>query len=126
MPGIILIKELRFLFLNTCHSNSCLFYALIYFLESFLRFPEKHSSLREAIRRKVDMIIQNPVSLGEPLKGNFRGYYSASVKKNFLIIFLYCNSCRKKGDDEIVLCSDCLDRKNDTIKFIAIGPHDRV
>ncbi|MCG2788883.1 MAG: hypothetical protein L6405_02900 [Actinomycetia bacterium] len=75
----------------------------ILFSESFLRSLKKNSSLREAIRRKVDMIIQNPVSLGEPLKGNFRGYYSASIKKNFLIIFLYCNSCRKKGDDEIVL-----------------------
>jgi mRNA-degrading endonuclease YafQ of YafQ-DinJ toxin-antitoxin module len=98
----------------------------ILFSESFLRSLKKHSSLREAIRRKVDMIIQNPVSLGEPLKGNFRGYYSASVKKNFLIIFLYCNSCRKKGDEETVLCSDCLDCKNDTMKFIAIGPHDKV
>ena len=94
--------------------------------ESFLQSLKKHSSLREAIKRKVDMIIQNPVALGDPLKGNFRGYYSVSIKKNFLIIFLYCNSCRKKGDDEIVLCSDCSDRKNDTIKFIAIGPHDGV
>ena len=98
----------------------------ILFSKSFLRSLKKHSSLREAIKRKVDMIIQNPVSLGEPLKGNFRGYYSASVKKNFLIIFLYCNSCRKKGDDETVLCNDCSDCKNDTIKFIEIGPHDRV
>lgn len=98
----------------------------ILFSESFLRSLKKHSSLREAIKRKVDMIIQNPVSLGEPLKGNFRGYYSASVKKNFLIIFLYCNSCRKKGDDETVLCSDCSDCKNVTIKFIEIGPRDRV
>ena len=98
----------------------------ILFSKSFLRSLKKHSSLREAIKRKVDMIIQNPVSLGEPLKGNFRGYYSASVNKNFLIIFLYCNSCRKKGDDETVLCSDCSDCKNDIIKFIEIGPHDKV
>ena len=72
------------------------------------------------------MIIQNPVSLGEPLKGNFRGYYSASVKKNFLVIFLYCNSCRKKGEDEIVLCNDCLECSDDTLKFVEIGPHDKV
>ena len=98
----------------------------ILFGESFLRSLKKHSSLKEVIKTKVDMIIQNPVSLGEPLKGNFRGYYSASVMKNFLVIFLYCNSCRKKDEDEIVLCSDCSDCKNDTIKFIEIGPHDRV
>ena len=97
----------------------------ILFSESFLRSLKKHSSLKEAIKRKVDMIIQSPVSLGEPLKGNFRGYYSTSVKKNFLIIFSYCNSCRKKGDDKIILCSDCLECSNDTLKFIEIGPHDR-
>ena len=78
----------------------------ILFSESFQRSLKKHSSLREEIKRKVDMIIKSPVSLGEPLKGNFRGFYSTPVKKNFLIIFLYCNSCRKKGDDKIILCSD--------------------
>jgi mRNA-degrading endonuclease RelE of RelBE toxin-antitoxin system len=98
----------------------------ILFSESFLRSLKKHSSLREEIKRKVDMVIQNPISLGEPLKGNFRGFYSTPVKKNFLIIFLYCNSCRKKGDDKIVLCSNCLECSNDTIKFIEIGPHDKV
>ena len=97
----------------------------ILFSETFLKSLKKHSSLKEAIKRKVDMIIQNPVSLGEPLKGNFRGYYSASVKKNFLIIFLYCNSCRKKGDDKIILCSDCVKCNDDTLKFIEIGPHDK-
>jgi len=98
----------------------------ILFSQSFLRSLKKHSSLREAIKRKVDMIIQNPVFLGEPLKGNFRGYYSTAVKKNFLIIFSYCNSCRKKGDDKIILCSNCLEYSDDTLKFIEIGPHDRV
>jgi len=96
----------------------------ILFSETFLQSLKKHSSLKEAIQRKVDMIIQNPVSFGEPLKGNFRGYYSTSVKKNFLIIFLYCNSCRKKGDDKIILCSDCTKCSDDTLKFIEIGPHD--
>jgi len=98
----------------------------ILFSETFLRSLKKHSSLKEAIKKKVDMIIQNPVSLGEPLKGNFRGYYSTAVKKNFLIIFSYCNSCRIKGDDKIILCSDCLKCDDDTLKFIDIGPHDRI
>jgi mRNA-degrading endonuclease YafQ of YafQ-DinJ toxin-antitoxin module len=48
------------------------------------------------------MIIESPIRLGEPLKGNLRGYYSCSVRKNFLIIYLYCKICRKKGDDEVV------------------------
>ena len=98
----------------------------VLFSESFLKSLKKHSSLKEEVKRKVDLIIDSPVALGEPLKGNFRGFYSTSVKKNFLIIFLYCNSCRKKGDNEIILCSDCQECSNDTIKFIEIGPHDKV
>lgn len=98
----------------------------VLFSESFLKSLKKHSSLKEEVKRKVDLIIDSPVTLGEPLKGNFRGFYSTSVKKNFLIIFLYCNSCRKKGDNEIILCSDCQECSNDTIKFIEIGPHDKV
>lgn len=98
----------------------------VLFSESFLKSLKKHSSLKEEVKRKVDLIIDSPVSLGEPLKGNFRGFYSTSVKKNFLIIFLYCNSCRKKGDNEIILCSDCQECSNDTIKFIEIGPNDKV
>jgi len=98
----------------------------ILFSESFIKSLNKYSSLKEEIKRKVDSIIGSPVSLGEPLKGNFRGFYSTPVKKNFLIIFLYCNSCRKKGDDKIILCNDCKQCSNDTIKFVEIGPHDKV
>lgn len=98
----------------------------ILFSQSFSKSLKEHSSLKVEIKRKVDMIVQNPVALGEPLKGNFRGFYSTPVRKNFLIIFLYCNSCRKKGDNEVVLCDDCLNCSNDTIKFVEIGPHDDV
>jgi len=98
----------------------------VLFSESFLKSFKKHSSLKEEIKRRIDMIIDSPVSLGEPLKGNFRGFYSTAVKKNFLIIFLYCNSCRKKGDDKIILCSNCQESSDDTLKFVEIGPHDKV
>lgn len=72
------------------------------------------------------MIIMNAIALGEPLKGNFRGYYSCPVRKNFLIIYLYCKVCRKKSDDKVVLCSECNKYLDDTIKFIDLGPHDEV
>lgn len=86
---------------------------------------QKHSSLKKTVQNKVDMIIEHPVALGEPLKGNFRGYYSCPVKKNFLIIYLYCDLCRKKDDHNIVLCKDCKTCDNETIKFIDLGPHDK-
>ncbi|MEQ8170237.1 MAG: type II toxin-antitoxin system mRNA interferase toxin, RelE/StbE family [Candidatus Eremiobacterota bacterium] len=98
----------------------------ITFSDSFVKSLKKYDSIKKSIKKKVDMIISSPVSPGEPLKGNFRGYYSCPVHRNFLIIYLYCNICRKKGDDGIVLCSDCDISSDETIKFIALGPHDQV
>jgi len=95
------------------------------FSDDFVASLKKHSAIKEAVRKKVQMICESPVTLGEPLKGNFRGFYSCPVRRNFLIIFLYCAICRKRGDDAFVLCADCPDRLDDTIKFIALGPHDK-
>ena len=95
-----------------------------FFSDSFVSSLKKYASIKKAIQKKVDMIIENPVAVGEPLKGTFRGFYSCPVKKRFLIIYLYCRICRKKRDDEIVLCVGCKDTSDDTIKFIALGPHD--
>lgn len=97
----------------------------VLFSAEFKKSLNKHSSIKKAIKNKVDMIIENPVELGEPLKGNFRGFYSCPVKKNFLIIYLYCKLCRKKGDYMVVLCNDCKEFSDDTIKFIELGPHDK-
>jgi len=95
------------------------------FSDDFVVSLKRHSAIKDAVQKKVAMIAAAPVALGEPLKGNFRGYYSCPVRRNFLIIFLYCSTCRKKGDDAIVLCSDCPEHADDTIKFIALGPHDK-
>ena len=97
----------------------------VVFSDAFKNSVSKYSSIKKTIKKKVDMIIEHPIALGEPLKGNLRGYYSCPVKKNFLIIFLYCEACREKNDNQIVLCKDCDNCANDTIKFVDIGPHDR-
>lgn len=94
------------------------------FSNVFVKSLKKYSSIKKSIRKKVDMSTESPIALGEPLKGNFRGYYSCSVRKNFLIIYLYCKICRKKGDDKIVLCNECITYSDNTIKFIDLGPHD--
>ncbi len=96
----------------------------ILFSDTFKESLRNHSSIKKAIKNKVDMIIENPIALSEPLKGNFRGYYSYPVRKNFIIIYLYCSICRRKGDDKIVLCSDCSKCLDETIKFVVFGPHD--
>jgi len=94
------------------------------FEAAFLKSVKKHASIKRLVRKKVDMIIENPIAMGEPLKGNWQGFYSCPVKRNFIIIYLYCEVCRKKGDDAVVDCLDCLDTPDKTLKFVLLGPHD--
>ncbi len=97
----------------------------VLFSDSFVKSLKIHAALKKAVQKKVDLIITDPLGLGEPLKGNLRGYYSSPVKKNFLVIYLYCYVCRRKKDDEVVRCHDCDDCTDETIKFIELGPHDK-
>ncbi len=96
----------------------------IQFEEAFFKALKKHASIKKAVQNKVDMIVQNPIAIGEPLKGNWQGFYSCPVKRNFIIIYLYCEICRKKGDNVVVNCADCKKTDDQTIKFILLGPHD--
>ena len=95
------------------------------FETAVLKAVKKHASIKKQVKQKVDMIIENPAAFGEPLKGNWQGFYSCPVKRNFIIIYLYCEICRKKGDDVVVACSECQDTPDQTIKFVLLGPHDK-
>jgi addiction module RelE/StbE family toxin len=95
------------------------------FEDTFLKALQRHASIKKAVKKKVDMILQNPITVGEPLKGNWQGFYSCPVKRNFIIIYLFCEICRKKGDQIVVDCADCKQRDDQTIKFILLGPHDK-
>lgn len=94
------------------------------FETGFLRAVKKHASIQRQVQKKVDMILENPVTVGEPLKGNWRGFYSCPVRRRFIIVYLYCAACRKKGDDHVVACSDCRETTDQTVKFVLLGPHD--
>ena len=96
------------------------------FEKEFLKGVKKHTSIKKQIEQRVRQIMKHPVELGEPLKGNLRGFYSCPVKRNFIIIYLYCAACRKKGDAEFVACSDCSATPDETIKFVLLGPHAEV
>jgi len=94
------------------------------FEDAFLKALQKHASIKKLVQKKVDLILENPVAFGEPLKANWQGFYSFPVKRNFIIIYLYCEACRKKGDDAVVLCHDCAEMPDNTVKFVLLGPHD--
>jgi mRNA-degrading endonuclease YafQ of YafQ-DinJ toxin-antitoxin module len=96
----------------------------IKFEKAFLKAVKKHAGLKRQIEAKVKQIIEHPVELGEPLKGDLRGFHSCPVKRNFIIIYLYCQTCRKKGDDSVVDCSDCSENGDETLRFLIVGPHD--
>ena len=97
----------------------------VFFEKAFLKALKKHASIKKAVKNKVNLIIQDPIAFGEPLKGNWQGFYSCPVKRNFILIYLYCESCRKKGDDTVVDCVDCKSMTDRTIRFILLGPHDK-
>ena len=61
------------------------------FEAAFLKALKKHAAIRKLVKNKVDMILENPIAFGEPLKGNWQGFYSCPVKRNFIIIYLYCS-----------------------------------
>ena len=94
------------------------------FEDAFLKTLKKHAAIKKLVRNKVDLILGNPVAFGEPLKANWQGFYSCPVKRNLIIIYLYCEACRKKGDDAVVLCHDCSEMADSTVKFVLLGPHD--
>ena len=94
------------------------------FEKAFVKSLKKHSAIKKDVERKVRQIMEHPVEYGEPLKGNFRGFYSCSVRRNFIVIYLYCSICRRKGDDVVVQCDDCQERQDETLKFVQLGPHD--
>jgi len=94
------------------------------FEDAFLSALKKYASIKPLVKKKVDMIAVHPVTMGEPLRGNRQGFYSCPAKRNFIIIYLYCEVCRKKGDDVVIACSDCAETPDDTLKFVLLGPHD--
>jgi mRNA-degrading endonuclease YafQ of YafQ-DinJ toxin-antitoxin module len=94
------------------------------FEEEFVKALRNHASIKKQVENKVRQIMEHPLELGEPLKGHFRGFYSCPVKRNFIIIYLLCAACRKKGDDKFVQCADCAATTDDTIKFVLFAPHD--
>ena len=95
------------------------------FEAAFVKALKKHAAIKKDVERKVRQIMEHPVEFGEHLKGNFRGYYSSPVRRNSIVIYLYCGICRRKGDNAFVKCSDCAETPDETVKFVLLGPHDQ-
>ncbi len=90
--------------------------------DDFAKSLKKFSSIKKKILNKTGKIAQNPL-IGEPLKYDLRGLFSAPVARNFVIVYSCCRVCRGRGDDKILRCHDCRDMSDETIRFFDVGPH---
>lgn len=95
--------------------------------ERFVRNLRRYSSIRKNIKRRVERVLSDPYQNTEALadasgKLNLRGCRSARIDRNFRIIFVICEECRKIPECEYCFC-DGLDDK--TVVFLTVGPHDK-
>ena len=95
--------------------------------EKFTRNLSRYSSKRKNIKRRVERALSNPYQNTEALVDasgnlNLRGCRSARVDRNFRVIFVICEECRKIPECEYCFC-DGLDDK--TVVFLTVGPHDK-
>ena len=94
------------------------------YLPEFVEALRKYSNIKSSAKNKIESLLNNPLGYGEPLKGALEGLCSCPVKKNFMIIYVYCRECRIKNYQSINGCRDCAQTPDEVIKFLTIGPHD--
>ena len=95
--------------------------------EKFVRNLRRYSSMRQNIKRRVKRVLSDPYQNTEVLtdpsgKLNLRGCRSARIDRNFRIIFVICEECRKIPECEYCFCDDLPDK---IVVFLTVGPHDR-
>ena len=93
----------------------------------FSRNLLRYASLRDRIKRCVEQVIIDPYTQTEILddvsgKLNLKGCRSIRINRNFRIIFVVCEKCRRIPDCEYCLCEELPDN---TVVFLTIGPHDK-
>lgn len=86
---------------------------------------KRYSGLREPITRKIKRIIKNPYVGTELLRNvtgklDLQGFRSARVG-NFRLIFVICGEYWKVKKSQF---SACEGKKDETIIFLTVGPHD--
>lgn len=86
-----------------------------------------YSSLRGRIEKQVRRVTTDPYAgtekLGHPPSAlNLQGCRSAHIGRNFRIIFVICEECRKEPECEYCFCGGLADQ---TVVFLTVGPHDK-
>ena len=93
------------------------------YLPEFAEAIKKYSSVKKSAEKKIANLLKTPFSYGEPLKHSLEGLKSCPVKKNFILIYVYCRECRLKNYQNINACQDCDQTPDEVVKILTIGPH---
>ena len=95
--------------------------------DRFVRNQRRYRSLQEHIQRHVDQVLDDPYRgterLGKRAGGlDLRGCRSVRVTRNFRIIFVICEECRRVPE-----CRFCFweGLPDETVVFLTVGPHER-
>jgi mRNA-degrading endonuclease RelE of RelBE toxin-antitoxin system len=95
--------------------------------DRFVRNQRRYRSLQEHIQRHVDQVLDDPYRgterLGKRAGGlDLRGCRSVRVTRNFRIIFVICEECRRVPECRFCFCEGL---PNETVVFLTVGPHER-
>ena len=95
--------------------------------DRFVRNQRRYRSLQEHIQRHVDQVLDDPYRgaerLGKRAGGlDLRGCRSVRVTRNFRIIFVICEECRRVPECRFCFCEGLPD---ETVVFLTVGPHER-
>ena len=93
--------------------------------DRFVQNLRRYAGLRERIKRCVEKVCQSPYTNTEFLgdvtgKLNLRGCRSMRVNRNFRVIFVICEECRRIAKCEYCFCDDL---PGNAIVFLTVGPH---
>lgn len=94
------------------------------YLPEFISSLEKYSNIKKNAKKRIENLLKNPLGFGEPLRYSLEGLSSCPVRKNFILIYVYCRECRIKGYQRINACVDCEQTSDEIVKFLTIGPHN--
>jgi len=93
----------------------------------FVRNQHRYQSLQKHIQRRLDQVLDDPYRDTERLgkragAPDLRGCRSVRVTRNFRIIFVVCEECRRVPECRFCFCEGLPD---ETVVFLTVGPHER-
>ena len=96
-----------------------------FYEERFRRNLNVYAHIRNRVERKISQILRSPYHNTERLGAvdrrlDLRGCRSARIDRNFRVIFVICEECRKVKDCRYCFCEGLPER---AIVFLTFGPH---